>query len=384
MIDELIGNADAFPVLRHWDFYNHAGVSPLPRVAADVLRTFATEAERGAYLETKWYREVEQLRDSTARLINANRDEIALVKNTSEGLSIVANGIDWRPGDRIVTTAIEYPANVYPWMDLAQRFGVVLVTVPPEVALDGSRRVSNEALLRAADHPRTRLLTLSHVQFSTGQRHDLIPLGRSCRERGVLFAVDAIQTLGVLPVDVQLMNIDYLSADGHKWLLGPEGAGVFYCRRELIPQTRVPTIGWMNVANALNYDRYDFTLKPNAAKFECGSWNVPGFLSLRASMELLMSARIEVVARRVQGLTDRLITGLRSVGYKIASPRDGTEWSGIVSFSHPSLPPDSIPTKLRKEHRIEIVLRGTRLRASPHFYNTEAQIDRLVDVLSHV
>jgi cysteine desulfurase/selenocysteine lyase len=227
-ISNYLGNADAFPILRTWDFYNHAGVSPLPRVAGEAFRVYTRQAEDGAYLDTAWYRDVQSFRTSAAKLINAQAEEIALIKNTSEGIATVANGIDWRAGDRIVTTAVEYPANMYPWMDVAQRYGVELVRVPEQTGADGRRRVPIEAILQEVDHPRTRLLTLSHVEFASGQRHDAATLGRFCRERGKLFCLDAIQTVGMLPVDVLAMNVDYLSADGHMWMLGPEGAGILY------------------------------------------------------------------------------------------------------------------------------------------------------------
>ncbi len=315
-------------------------------------------------------------------MINAQRSEIAFIKNTSEGIATVANGIDWKPGDRIVTTAVEYPANMYPWMDVAHRFGAELIKIPEMTGDDGARRVPIDEILDAADHPRTRLVTLSHVEFASGQRHDIASIGRFCRERGKLFCIDAIQTLGVLPVDVVAMNIDFLSADGHKWLLGPEGAGIFYCRNDLLPQLRPLIVGWMNVVNALDYSNYDFTLRPDAAKFECGSWNVPGLLSLKASLELLLSVGIAAVAARLDLLTSRLIDGIRAKGYSIISPRAPGEWSGVVSFlAPPGQNHDRIIRTLRKEHRIEIVQREGRLRASPHFYNTEAQIDRLIALL---
>ena len=380
-IEAYVGNTDAFPVLQHWDYFNHAGVAPLPRVSADVFRSFAREAEEGAYLNTTWYKDVEALRDSTAKLINAASDEIALLKNTSEGLAMVANGIDWKRGDRIVTAATEYPANMYPWMDLSQRVGVELVTVPEQIAEDGSRRVPVNAVIAAADHPRTNWSRYRTSSSAPVSDMDIAAVGRFCRQRGILFNVDAIQSLGILPVDVAEMNIDYLSADGHKWLLGPEGAGIFYCRRELVARTRASVIGWMNTVNASNYDRYDFTLKPNAAKFECGTPNVPGFLAFKASMDLLLSVGIDAVASRLRVLTDRLIAGLRQSGFVIASPRGESEWSGIVSFSHPSRDLSLIPSTFRRERRTEIVLRRGRLRASPHFYNTESQIDELLSAL---
>jgi cysteine desulfurase / selenocysteine lyase len=227
-------------------------------------------------------------------------------------------------------------------------------------------------------HPRTRLVALSHVEFASGQRHDLATIGKVCRENGKLFAVDAIQSVGVLPVDVRGMCIDYLSADGHKWMLGPEGAGIFYCRRELLKRTRPLIVGWMNVINAEKYGDYDFTLKDDARRFEAGSWNVPGCLALKASLELIASVGIDAIAGYMQQLTDRLINGLRGKGYEIVSPRGEGEWSGIVSFVSSRHDHEEIYRKLRNEHRTEIAVREGRLRVSAHFYNTVEQIDRLV------
>jgi cysteine desulfurase / selenocysteine lyase len=376
-----IGNEEAFPVLRSWDFFNHAGVCPLPKVATDAMRAYAAQAETEAYLGGTWYKDIEHLRQAAAAMMNAHRDEVAFVKNTSEGISIVANGIDWQWGDRIVTTAVEYPANIYPWMEQVRGRGCKLIMVREETDANGARHVPVERILQEAADPRTRLVALSHVEYASGQRHDLAKVGEFCRREDKLFCVDAIQTLGVLPVDVQAMRIDYLSADGHKWLLGPEGAGVFYCRRELVERTRPVMVGWMNVIDAQNYGDYNYTLKPDAGRFECGTYNVPGLLGFKASVELLQHLGVGAVAQRVRELTDRLIDGLRGKGYEVLSPRDKWQWSGIVSFASPKHDHAEIVRTLRKDHRTEIAQREGRLRASPHFYNTEKQIDRLVEHL---
>lgn len=380
-VDSYIGNPDAFPIVSKWLFMNHAGVAPLPKVSADAVATYARQAAESAYLEGQWYRQIEDLRTAAAQLINASRQEIALIKNTSEGLAIVAGGVDWQPGDRIVTTEVEYPSNAYPWLDLCQRRGVELLRVPERVRGDGARVIDLQELIRAADHPRTRLITLSHVEFGSGFRNDLAAVGRFCRQRGILFCVDAIQSLGVLPVDVAAMNIDYLSADGHKWLLGPEGAGLFYCRRELIEKTHPPLIGWLNVAGAHDFDHIDFRLRSDAGRFECGSWNVPGFLGLAASLALLQKAGLPAVSARIHLLTDRLVKGLGGKGYTVASARDGDCWSGIVSAAVPSGEPKAIVAALKRDHHVEIALRAGRLRFSPHFYNTQEQVDRLLSLL---
>ena len=381
-IEHFIGNEDAFPVLRHWDFFNHAAVAPLTAAASAALRRFADQAETVAYIDTGWYRDISALRETIAKLINATKEEVAFVKNTSDGLAIVASGVDWSRDDRIVTTGVEYPANVYPWMEVARSHGAELVMVPEEDGPDGCRHVPLEKILEAADHPRTRMVTLSHVEYASGQRHDLEKVGALCRAQGSLFCVDAIQSLGVLPVDVKSMHIDYLSAGGHKWLLGPEGTGVFYCRRELLEHTRPPLIGWMNVADPLNYGNYDNTLRGDARRYEPGSYNVAGLLGLKASVDLLTRIGVQPQANRLRALTDHLIKGITSKGYRLISPRDGESWSGIVSFvaSDPTLHRD-IWQHLRQHHRTEIAVRENRLRCSPHFYNTDEQIDRLVERL---
>jgi len=378
---DYIGNAQAFPILRDWHFFNHAGVSPLPHPVAQAMRLYTEQSETAAYINNGWYRDIELLRVAVGSLLNCHRDEIAFVKNTSEGISIVASGLDWQWGDRIVTSAVEYPANIYPWMEVVRTRGVKLIMVPEEVQPDGSRMVTVEKILAEAADPRTKLVTLSHVEFASGQRHDLARIGTFCRENKKLFCVDGIQSVGILPVDVQAMNIDYLSADGHKWLLGPEGAGIFYCRRELLERTRPLMVGWMNVVDAQNYGNYDYTLRPDAGRFECGTYNIPGLLGLKAAVDLLLAVGIANIGQRIKALTDLLIIGLRNQGYQVISPRQNEQWSGIVSFTSAVHSHDQLYVTLRRDHHIEIAVRERRLRCSPHFYNTEAQIQKLLDVL---
>jgi selenocysteine lyase/cysteine desulfurase len=375
-----IGNAEEFPVLRYWDFFNHAGASPLPRVVADAMRQYVHETETTAYLTGHRYAELDNIRAVAANMINAEADEVALLKNTAEGLSIVAQNIDWRPGDRIVTAAGEYPANVYPWMEQSRR-GAELVMVPEVTGDDGSRLVPIDDILREAGHPKTRIVTLSQVEFATGQRHDLERIGAFCRDHGKTFVVDAIQSLGALPVDVRTMNIDYLATGGQKWLLGPEGVGGFYCRRELLERTRPLLIGAVNVVNFMDFDRYDYTLAPTARRFESGTYNIAGFQAMKAAMQLLGGLGSAAISQRIKHLTDRLAAGVRGKGYTVASPRRGDQWSGILSFASPTHDHEAITKTLRKEHKTELMVRGGRLRAAPHFYNTEEQIDRLIERL---
>ncbi len=367
--------ADEFPITRSWTFLNHAAVAPISRSAHQAVVEFADQAMHDAYLTGKWYTKIEEVRESAAALIGAKKSEIAFAKNTSEGIAFVAAGLEWQKGDEIVSTSVGYPSMVYPWMDVAQRFGV------KHVELNESQgRFTAQQVLDALT-PRTRMVALSHVEFASGFRHDLAQIGRHCRDRGILFCVDAIQSIGVVPVNVVEMNIDFLSADGHKWLLAPEGAAIFYCREELTSLLR-PEMGWMNVINANDFGKRDFTLKPDARRFECGSHNVPGVLALGASIRLLQRISLPLVHQRVSTLTGYLRQRLAEKKYRVISSAQQGETSGIVAFESPHGPQAhaSIVHELERQ-RIIIAERVGRLRASPHFYNNFADIDRLIDVL---
>jgi cysteine desulfurase/selenocysteine lyase len=378
---DFVGNPEHFPVLKNWNFLNHAGVAPMPKAVGDAVRKMIDQCEAGAYLDADWFGEMDRVRGDVAKLVNAEVEEIALVKNTSEAVSIVAQGIDWKAGDRVVTAAVEYPANVYPWMEAARKHGIELIMVPEEIDELGRRQVRIEKIMAELEHQRTRVLTLSHVEFASGQRHDITRLGEICRSRGILFNVDGIQSLGALPVDVKAMNIDFLGACGHKWMCGPPGAGMFYIRRELQDRIRPLIVGASSVINELDYGNYDFTLKPNAKRYESGTPNLPGFFGYGAALRLLMSVGIDAIAERLKLLTDRVIAGIELRGYQIVSPRGNDAWSGMVCFTSPTHNHDEIWKTLRKEHKIEIALREKRLRCSPHFYNTETQIDTLIEAL---
>ncbi len=370
-----------FPILREMVFLNHAGVAPISGPAAGAVREYANQAESIAYVDAGWYKRAEEVKRSAARLINAEGGrEIAFIPNTSSGLSLVANGLDWQPGDNVVITNVEYPANRYPWENL-KRLDVELIEV--KQAPDG--RIHVEDVCDAITD-RTRVVSISHVQFASGHRINLKPISDMVHHAGGHLCVDAIQSTGLLPVDVQGMGIDFLSADGHKWLLGPEGAGIFYCREELCPLLRPSVVGWMNMVDADNYGDYRFEFQPDARRFEPGSWNIPGVLGLGASIDLLLDIGIDNVWARVDALTCRLCEGLAGKGYEVFSPRtDPDERSGIVIFSAPERlgGPDSHRKIVHElgQHKIVIALREGRLRVSPHFYNTAEQIDRLIEAM---
>lgn len=367
---------DEFPVTRNWAFLNHAAVAPLSRRAHDRILQWADDfTNHGNVREAEWYREVETVRAASAQLINAAPAEIAFLKNTSEGLSLVAEGLDLQPGDSVVTVGREFPANVYPWLHLQSR-RVAVRTVQPG---DQGRFALDD--IAAAIDGSTRLVSLSFVQYASGFRSDLAALGRLCRERGVLFCVDAIQGLGVHPVDVSAMQIDFLAADGHKWLVSPEGAAIFYCRRELLARLRPTSVGWKSVAGYGNFSQIDFRFPPTAARFECGSLNVAGIVALGASLQLFAEVGIAEIERRVFDVTELLVQRLAAAGAGVYSSRRPGEWSGIVSFDWPAGDPKRVKLHCLKQ-QVMISYRDGRLRASPHFYNNAADVDALLDALT--
>ena len=362
------------PIVRQYNYLDHAAIAPLSGRAAAAMRRFLDEATEHGSVRGGLYPEAKRVRKLAARLIHCHPEELTFVKNTSEGLCHVANGLQWSRADNVVTIATEFPANVYPWMNL-QQAGVQLKMVPE----DGGR-VPVERIVEAIDD-RTRLVTVSAVQYASGFRADLAALGNACQERGVLFCVDAIQGLGCTPIDVKGMKIDFLSADGHKWLLGPEGVGVFYCRQELLGLVRPTTVGWLSVNNPNDFDHCRLDFRADARRFDSGSYNLAGLWGFGASIEWILELGIDQIWDRVRALTDRLIEGIRAKGYRIVSPRDEGESSGIVAFVSDTHDHERIVAHLRQEHRTIIASRRGRLRASPHFYNTEREIDQLVEHL---
>jgi selenocysteine lyase/cysteine desulfurase len=338
------------------------------------MRHYITQAEQQTYLGSRWYRRVNEIRGAAAQLIGAQAREVAFVKNTSEGICYVASGINWVRGDNVITTSAEFPSNMYPWMALRDR-GVELRVVEEE-----SGRVPAERIIEMIDGD-TRLVSVSAVQYASGYRVDLKQLGAACQQQGVLLCVDAIQSLGVHPIDVKEMKIDFLSSDGHKWLCGPEGAGIFYCRRELLSHLTPSEPGWMCMINADDYSNYQFEFRDDAGRFEPGSYNVVGIHGLGAAIELIHRIGTPAIEARVMALTDRLVAGLEERGVRVASSRRPGEGSGIVSFEIENKSAEAAAMELESERRIIVAARDGRLRVSPHVYNTEEEIDSLLAAL---
>ncbi len=362
------------PIVRQYSFMDHAAVGPLTGRAAMAMRRFVDEAECHGYARGLLFPETKRVRQLAGKLLNCHSDEITFVPNTSHGLCLVANGLQFSKGDNIVTTGVEFPANIYPWINLRSH-GVQLKMAPEDRG-----RVPIERIIELIDD-RTRLVTVSAVQFGSGYRTDLAALGEACQQRGVLFCVDAIQSLGCQPIDVRAMKIDFLSADGHKWLMGPEGVGVFYCRHELLGLLRPSVVGWMCVKDAQDYGNYKLEFVNDARRFDSGAYNIGGIWGLGASIEWLLEIGIDAIWDRVRMLTDRLAEGVKAKGYRVVSPRTQSEASGILAFVSDTHDHATIVNHLRQEYRTVIAKRMGRLRASPHFYNTEAEIDRLIEHL---
>lgn len=363
-----------FPVTERWTYLDHACVSPISVPVHQAMTAHLADVlTDGAVRSDRWDRMVEQARRVGAALLGCRPEEVAFLKNTSEGINLVAAGLDWRAGDNVVSAQGEFPANIYPWMALAQR-GVELRLVDES---DGRLRYRD---IRDAIDRRTRVLALSFVEFLSGFRHDVARLGELCRRRGVLFALDAIQGLGALALNVREAGVHFASADGHKWLLGPEGSALFFCRRECLGLLGAPLVGWRSVANSSTYLPYHFALRPDAARFELGTTNTVGIAGLAAAARLLLAVGLPTVERRVKLLTNRLCRGLSRLGAEVLSSRRPGEWSGIVSFRLPATDLKAVARRLRQEG-IVLSHRLGWLRVSPHFYNTEAEVDRLLQAL---
>ncbi len=362
-----------FPVTNRWAFLDHAAVAPLPALAVKALGEYAASlAENGVAAVKEWIERIGQVRQLAGRLIDApSPDDVYFVPNTTYGVSVIAEGFPWNPGDNVILAAEEYPANQYPWMNLTHR-GVEVRTIPSRAG-----RVSIDDL-RAAIDRRTRVLTVSAVEFASGFRNDLDLLGELCREHGLFFFVDAIQSLGVFPLSVQKTPIDALSADGHKWLLGPEGAGIGFIRREWVERLHPIGVGANSVIHPYAYTTIDFRLKPHAGRWEGGAYNIPGIAAMGASLALLLDRGIAEIERRVLGLTDYLCDKATALGWRVFSSRAHNEKSGIVSLIHPSLPSVEVMKRCRASGVI-VNSRADRVRVSPHAYNTESEIDRFLD-----
>jgi len=359
-------------------YLNHAAVAPWPNRAAEAVARFAKEnVLLGARDYSDWMELEQRLRERLVRLLNApSTDDVALVKNTSEALSFVAFGLPWKKGDQIIISDEEFPSNRIVWEALATQGVEVL-----QVSLKGS---NPEADLLAACGPRARLMSISAVQFASGLRLDLQRLGAGCKQRNVLFCIDAIQQLGAQPFDVQGYQCDFAMADGHKWLLGPEGLGVFYCRSELREQLKLHEFGWHMLEHMGDYNRTTWEPAKSARRFECGSPNMLGAMALEASLSSLEEVGMEqvaaLIAERIQWLQD----GLSAIaGVRLHSPLNPARRGGILSFSIDGIDNQSVYEQLKLQ-QVVCIQRGPGIRFSPHFYTEKRVIDETLAIVARI
>ncbi len=360
---------------------NHAGVAPIPRrTAAKIARLADYMTRRGAFRYAELEAEYERARARCAALIDVEADSLAFVRNTSEGLSWVALGLDWRAGDEIVTSDQEFPTNLVVWLDTARRSGVTVHQVPS--GTDGS--VSADALLERVN-ARTRLVTISSVQFGSGALVDLARLGAALRGSDTLLVVDGVQSLGVLPMPVRELGIDALSSGGHKWLLAPEGCGLFYLSEKGLDQVHPRVLGWHSVANAGNYEEICIDPRPGARRFEAGTANVLGAAALAESIDLLREAGPGTVRERVRGLGRAFVDGLKARGCVIDTPlaADGAPAAGLLYFRHPRLADRRLHLQLAAAG-VEQVARARGIRFAPHYYQDDDDVAETLARLDHI
>jgi len=370
---------DAFPVCREKTFLAHAAVTALPRAVAEAMAGYAMRSASMPQEFSDVLRDFRATRELAATLIGARWEEIALLGPTSLGLSLFANGIAWAPGDEVVCYADDYPANVYPWLEL-ERKGVVVRRLQVE-----EPGAITPGLVESVLSPRTRLLALASAHFFSGYRIDVEAIGRLLHSRGVLFALDAIQTLGVFPLDVCKAHVDMLSADAHKWMLGPMAMGIVYVAERHFETVRPTLLGAWNVKSPrfLTQDRVDFV--PTAQRYEPGVLNAVGVYGMKAALELLLAEGVESIASRVMELKSGLHSRLSAHGFQTVGPVDGSNASGILTVWHPSVPSSRLFARLEAEG-IVASLRFDRtgrefIRFSPHFYNTTSELERVSEVL---
>lgn len=371
---------EQFPVTRKWAYFDNAAVSPISGPAMEAVSQWSRQSvEEGDMVWPQWARGVEETRKTAANLIGADEDEVAFIPNTTYGIGLVAEGLPWRQGDNVVILDNEFPTNVYPWLNLAER-GVETRRVPTV-----SGAVSLDDLASAID-AQTRLVSVSWVGYASGWRIDVGEVAELVHSRGALVLLDAIQGMGVFPLDVRSTGIDFAAADGHKWMLSPEGAGMFFMRREHLDLLRPIGVGWNSVVQSYNYASHDYNLKDKASRYEGGSHNMVGLLAFGASLGLLaeygLSPTASPIAERVLEISDLACAQLTEAGARILSDRTGERRSGIVAFEVPGQPPEEVRARCR-DAGVVLSCRNGHLRISPHAFADEADVARLVEVVAN-
>lgn len=363
------------PVAQSWAYFDHAAVGPLSGPASDAIRKFVEQGTHDGDLHwLQWAQGLANTRERLARLIGASPLEIAFVSNTTDGINRIAQGMNWEAGDNVVLPAGEFPSNHYPWRELQSR-GVELRVVPT-----GPQGDFGPGDIAKACDQRTRLISVSWVGFASGYRCDLDGISEVAKRFGAKLFVDAIQGLGVFPLDVSKTPIDFLAADGHKWMLGPEGFGAMFVRQELLETLRPIQVGWNSVRKPFDYQDVGQSLRSDAQRFEGGSHNLLAAQALGASLKVLedagCGANNSALSQQVLAITDRLVELLQKHRAIIHSDRSPGHASGIVSFSFEGFDPVELRKRLIDE-RIILSCRAGRLRAALHGYNDASDLERL-------
>jgi len=364
-----------FPLQEDLIYLNHAAVSPWPKRTVEAVKHFAEQnGYQGSLAYPQWLETEQQLRERLTALINAaSSNDIALVKNTSEALSFIAYGFDWQSGDNVVSSNQEFPSNRIVWESLAPQ-GVEFRQA------DLNSQESPEDALFALVDERTRLIAISSVQYASGLRMDLNRIGDFCRQHGILFCVDAIQSIGAVQFDVQAMQADFVCADGHKWMMGPEGLGLFYCRPELREKLKLTQFGWHMVEAVGDFDQLDWQAASSARRFECGSPNMLGIHALNASLSLLLEVGINRIEAQILENSRFLIDGLTAMGMRVATPPEPERHAGIVSFSSPGKENKALFEHLLAEG-VFCAFRSGNIRFSPHFYTPRHKLEQGLNLL---
>ena len=365
-----------FAVVNNWIYMNHAAVSPLSRDMVFGLDVRAADLlENGDVNVAAWEEDAIQARMMYAQILGCFPDEVAFLNGTSDGINLIANGLDWKPGDNVVLPSIEYPANVYPWMNQAPR-GLEIKWVAPRE--DG--RIAVEDIEKAID-ARTRVLAVSFVQFTNGFRLDLKSLGEICARRNVFFLVDAIQGLGALDLDVRAAKIDALVAHSRKWLLCQPGYGVLYVSRQRLGEIRVTNPGAYSVVEPERFLDYRLEYRDGARRFEPGGLDPVALSATRAMLAMFTGLGMAFIEAQVLAITDALAMGVKARGYRLLSPRGDGEKSGILAFAPASAAElEAISARL-KEARVIHTCRDGYIRLSPHFYNSAAEVEEVLNLL---
>jgi len=380
IVDNEENRIDAFPICRNKIFMSHAAVTALPRAVADAVIRFTEQSAANFESFSAVLNLLQETRASAARLIGSSPDEVALIGPTSLGLSLFANGIDWQPGDEVICYLDDYPANVYPWLNLRSRGVTIRLLDPAEPG------AITPELVAGALTPKTRLVALASCNFVSGYRIDVDAIGKLLREKGILFSLDAIQTLGAFPTRVEY--VDFLSAGAHKWLLGPLAIGIVYVRKECFEICRPTLLGSWNIKAPGYVAQQEIEFHPTAQRYEPGTMNLIGISGMKAAIDLLLEIGIGRIAERILAIRARLIDGLRKFGFAVLGPTDGPNASGIITVSRPGTDMRALFERLTSEQIVCSPRQDRKgrqyIRFSPHFYNTQAEIDRVLEVLATV